>query len=230
MRDQVRFGAEQRYFPSSTGQVNTWGETEFRKSRRSWKFGSNGVTSLTHRAQTYEAERANPIGKWIGKTCYAHIKSWEWLPEAFKNRGSRACEIAGFTLGDPWNILKINLSERRASLLYYSDFWSDPFPPLCIACTVDLQAKTTRKRNYDKSFNPPILHRKELLLPPDEPHRNKFAHLTEVLENLGVYRDSFQIGFRKQWAARLSEAGLRIENYRVIQLPSATESGDRNPW
>lgn len=188
------------------------------------------LARLAHHTETYETEGANPIGKWVGSTCYAHIKSWEWLPADFKHRISKACEIAGLTVGDSWNVVKINLHEYRVSLLYYSDFWSDPFPPLSIVYTVDLQAKTTRQRNYDKSSNPPILHRKELLLPPDDPHRSKFAHLTAVLEKLGVYRNSFQIGFRQQWAARLYEAGIRIENYHVIELSSEPESGDFQPW
>ena len=164
MRDRVRPDAERRYFLPSNGGFGraycpdqpTPRAKRIREEKR--HFGNRDVprnleamelARLAHHTETYETEEANPIGKWIGSTCYAHIKSWEWLPVDFKHRISKSCGIAGLTLGDPWNVVKINLHAHRVSLLYYSDFWSDPFPPLCIACTVDLQAKTTRKRNYD---------------------------------------------------------------------------------
>ena len=68
-------------------------------------------------------------------------------------------------------------------------------------------------RDYTRQPNPPILHRKELLLPLDDPRRDEFAHLTEVLEADGLFQDSRRIGYRRQWEALLAEKGWSITGH-----------------
>lgn len=174
--------------------------------------------------------RKFPAGKWIGPTVYTHLCSLGWLPHELAQELDQACKDSGLRLGHPWNVVKINSREHRVSLLHYAAFWSDPFPALRLAHSVDLHMRTERRRDYSTSSNPPILHRKELLLPPDEPRRAKFAQLTAELEKRGMYRDAHRIGFRRQWAARLSGAGLQIRDHRVVEVSARSDAGDEMPW
>jgi hypothetical protein len=51
------------------------------------------------------------------------------------------------------------------------DFENDPFPTLNGSWTVDPQNGAVSFRSYSSSLNPPILHRKELLVTADHPDR-----------------------------------------------------------
>ncbi|MDD5391703.1 MAG: DNA phosphorothioation-associated putative methyltransferase [Thiothrix sp.] len=70
--------------------------------------------------------------------------------------------------------------------------------------------------NYNN--NPPILHRKELLLPPDHPDIPKFAALTKQLEDAGLFKDSRKIGYKKQWEERLRNAGYKVVDHQLVRL------------
>jgi len=48
-------------------------------------------------------------------------------------------------------------------------------------------------------MNPPILHRKETFLPPDDPRRERFARLTRQEEKYGLYAETSTIGTREGW-------------------------------
>jgi DNA phosphorothioation-associated putative methyltransferase len=74
-------------------------------------------------------------------------------------------------------------------------------------------------RDFSSSENPPILHRKELLLPRDDRRRPKFAALSDALDGLGMFVDNHKIGFRKAWQRRLEEAGIVILDHQIA--PSA---------
>lgn len=171
-----------------------------------------------------------PAGKWLGFTVYLHISCLEAVPFKWKMEVHKACEIASIHLDCAWNVIKINFPQHRISILHYASFWSDPFPPLQEACSVDLSSGSARRRNYADSSNPPILHRKELLLLPEDERRVKFSKLTADLQQRGMYRNAHQIGFLGQWAARLSEAGLKIHDHRVLEMPRSRDLGDELPW
>ncbi len=179
----------------------------------------NGVSSMSHRA----------VGKRIRGTVYVHVSAIGWLSEEYAQLIEQACALKGVILGESYNVVKINAHQHRVSLLHYGDFVADPFPALMAAYTIDIDARHGRKTNYAKSDNPPILHRKELLLAPDNPHIPEFSRLTDELEKLGLFKNNRQIGFRKQWSRRLSEAGVRIKSHRVIKVSaSSTAKGDQS--
>ena len=69
------------------------------------------------------------------------------------------------------NVVKINRHKRRLSFLQYLDFDEDPFPTLNGAWAIDLHRNVVTFRSYASSLNPPILHRKELLVPNEHPGR-----------------------------------------------------------
>jgi hypothetical protein len=56
--------------------------------------------------------------------------------------------------------------------------------------------------------NPPILHRKEIILPSDHPLHASFARLTAQEEKHGLLADPATIGTRDGWQRCLAIAGL----------------------
>uniref|UniRef100_UPI0025F6B75F DNA phosphorothioation-associated putative methyltransferase n=1 Tax=Thiocapsa sp. TaxID=2024551 RepID=UPI0025F6B75F len=76
----------------------------------------------------------------------------------------------------------------------------------------------TGYRTYEDSLNPPILHRKELLLPGDHPGRADYVALTEQAEAIGLFDDPKRIGYRRQWEALVADAGYRIEGHTLVPI------------
>ncbi len=92
--------------------------------------------------------------------------------------------------------------------------------------TVDPEAGTATLRTYADSLNPPILHRKELLLPADHPRRAEFAALTEACEAIGLFDEPTRIGYRRQWLDLVREKGYRIEDHALVPLGNTEGDGD----
>lgn len=153
-------------------------------------------------------------GKCVGGVRYLHVLALSAMPIDARGRIAEAEQIASLAKSE-WNVVKLVERENKVSLLNYAAFFEDPFPPLAAAWAVDLDARAVRKLTYDLNNNPPILHRKELLLPANHPQRARFEHLTEGLESYGLYTNTRNIGRRRAWNARLAEAGIWIDDHKV---------------
>jgi len=153
-------------------------------------------------------------GKRVGGVRYLHALALSAMPVNARDRIAAAERIAGLDWHD-WNVVKLADREKKVSLLHYAAFLEDPFPPLVTAWAVDLDLGAVRKLTYEVNENPPILHRKELLLPANHPQRARFEQLTAELEKYGVYRDPGNIGRRRAWEARLAEAGVWVDDHEV---------------
>lgn len=119
---------------------------------------------------------------------------------------------------DDFNVIKIGEISGQVSLLHYPTFFDEAFPPLAQYWTVDVEASTARRRTYADSLNPPILHRKELLLPVDHPNRAKFEALTRAAEQIGLFDDPVRIGFRQAWNALLVEKGYKVVGHDLVPV------------
>ena len=106
----------------------------------------------------------------------------------------------------PFNVVKLD-SGRRISFLCYEPF-EVPFPELLTAESCDLARGTIRRINFAERSNPPILHRKELLLPAEHPLVPEALCLTRRLERRGAFRDVTTIGTRLGWQRRLTDLGI----------------------
>src|SRR5262249_3924286 len=73
--------------------------------------------------------------------------------------------------------------------------------------------------------NPPILHRKETLLPDDHPSRPALAALTAAAERLGLFADPKDIGTRRAWEGRLARLGVRVEGHQLVEVRNAAADG-----
>jgi DNA phosphorothioation-associated putative methyltransferase len=151
-------------------------------------------------------------GKRVGGFFYFHRVSLDLVPEEAK----RAVEEAAARADFDWNVVKY--SPSRLSLLLYEDFDNAAFPALLMAASYDRGTGTFRVTDYSRRANPPILHRKETLLPPDDPRLPAFLAITRKAEEKGLFADSKRIGMREAWQKKLAEAGLRVEGAKVVSI------------
>ena len=124
-------------------------------------------------------------GKSVGGYNYVHITLLSLLKERFSHINFNTL------LNYDFNVIKYSLRGETFSFLEYKEFLESEFPELvCSTLVTDTNDFSSNKlRNYSLS-NPPILHRKELLLPPDHPDIPKFAALTKQLEEAGLFKES----------------------------------------
>ena len=116
-----------------------------------------------------------------------------------------------------WSVLKVSeKDEETFSFLDYQDFSIAAFPELRASLRVNLSEAGTKLRSYS-DVNPPILHRKELLLSPDDPSRDDYVKLTQFLERQGLFKDMASKGTRRVWNETLAEAGFAVEGSRIVQ-------------
>lgn len=130
---------------------------------------------------------------------------------------ARAQAIANLS-ADDFNVIKVSDSGTQMSLLDYPTFFDEAFPPLTRYWTVDLDGGTAKHRTYAGSLNPPILHRKELLIPPEHPDWERFEALTSAAEQIGLFDDSVRIGFKQAWEALLVQKGYKVVGHDLVPI------------
>ena len=162
-------------------------------------------------------------GKQVGGRIYIHRLAHALLPASLAEIADAALAASPDAAATA-NVLKLDEAARMVSALNYPDFFSAAFPELREAWRIDLSDGRVSYRNYADSLNPPILHRKELLLPQDHPDRPRFAALTRQAESLGLFVESRSIGFREAWAARIAAAGYRIDGHELLPLGNTVGS------
>lgn len=158
------------------------------------------------------------IGKLVVNNLYIHKEAKASLPRhLFDILISAEDILEKQKINLEYNAIKIARNKTAISLLHYEPF-TFSFPTLIESYTVNLLSKQVIRKSYVEQNNPPILHRKELLLPPDHPDIPKFAALTKQLEDAGLFKDSRKIGYKKQWEERLRNAGYKVVDHQLVRL------------
>lgn len=158
-------------------------------------------------------------GKFVHSSRYLHIKAFDSLSLADLELIANAEKLAQVTKGINYNVVRISENKESISLLHYPGFFDQPFPKLNASWRVELHgAGRIHHRSYADSLNPPILHRKELLLPPDHKEILKFQTLTNTAETLGLFDDPSRIGFQNQWEKLIAEKGYRLFDCEFVPL------------
>ena len=152
----------------------------------------------------YSRLKSTGRGKHIGPFSYYHMELVSRIPEAVARL--TAVRMVADVGKQQFNVVKLD-SARRISFLLYADF-DVPFPALLASVSCNLDRGSIRHTDYARRRNPPILHRKELLLPQDHPLVPEAVDLTKRLEQLGAFVDTAPIGTRLGWQRRLNELGL----------------------
>ena len=129
---------------------------------------------------------------------------------------------------DDFNVIRFARKRQEIALLKYRRFFEDPFPCLEAAHLVDLSNKSVQRTEFSSRANPPILHRKELLLPSSHPERSKFSELTRAIAARGLFVDSAKIGNKKQWEDRLAKQGVQIVDHVLKSAKAVSEVVNQN--
>ena len=121
-------------------------------------------------------------------------------------------------IGEQFNVIKLHTGLPKISFLSYPEFFAKPHPSLSSAVVVDLTSGKIRRDEYHSRPNPPILHRKETLLPADHPEYPRFSELTRAEENAGLLNETSRIGFKLNWEQLLVGRKLAIRGHSVVTL------------
>ncbi|WP_194715671.1 DNA phosphorothioation-associated putative methyltransferase [Noviherbaspirillum soli] len=158
------------------------------------------------------------FGKFVGGNLYVHTSCLERLPTKWQDAVASAASLAGVSPDLDFNVVKLGNEVDELSLLAYRDFFDDPFPALAHSWRVSLGRNTVLHRTYEESGNPPILHRKELLLALSHPRRTEYQLITDTAETLGLFNKTNRIGFREHWHTLIHERGFTLQNGQFVPI------------
>lgn len=120
-------------------------------------------------------------------------------------------------------VIKIHRRTGKLSYLVYPDFDDDPHPALHRSFRLNLRTRQLDCYDYATTVNPPVLHRKETFLHPDDERRVKFARLTAQEDKHELLEEASGIGTRDGWARRLAERGFTLKGHRLVKAAGPTE-------
>ncbi|HCZ17668.1 MAG TPA: peptidase m15a [Candidatus Accumulibacter sp.] len=162
----------------------------------------------------------SPPGKTIVDEFYVHFSALEHVEnEATKLRIQQAIAAMVASVEEAPNVAKVNLRSGRVSLLAYPEFFESAFPTLAAAWIFQPGPVSTASfRSYRDTINPPILHRKELLVASSHPERAVWAALTSTAERLGLFDEPSTIGFRLNWNRLIESKGYRLVGDQFVPL------------
>jgi DNA phosphorothioation-associated putative methyltransferase len=177
------------------------------------------------------------VGKRVGGALYVHasalvpstyalVQRALALVAAAQRSPSAQNPPATGALDELTTVCKFQDREPVVSLLLYPGFWTQGFPQLAAAWTVDLSAASVSQRSYDPAANPPILHRKEQMIAADHPQHGPFARLTAQAEAAQLFADQAIIGHALAWQEELAARGLCVQGHQLVAADVAADPRD----
>ncbi|MVF23126.1 DNA phosphorothioation-associated putative methyltransferase [Methylocaldum sp. BRCS4] len=164
------------------------------------------------------------VGKNVAQNLYIHLSALDPNDKERRELILTASALTDTCPGQDFNVVKFSHDSARLTLLDYPGFFEEGFPALKRYWTVDLGNGTVHLRAYEGSLNPPILHRKELLLTLEHPQFAEFAALTSAAEQIGLFDDTTRIGFQQAWSTLLAQKGYRVVGHQLV--PIGNEESD----
>lgn len=166
----------------------------------------------------YVNARSSGIGKQTPSALYVHLSAMAEIPPVLQVYEGCARVLAG-TIASA-NMIKLSIVEPQVSYLTYPNFDKDAHPTLQSAVTVNLRKLRVDWRDYSRSDNPPLLHRKEEFLALEHPKRALYERLTRAEIRAGLYEHPERIGTLKGWQATLEQAGVHVRGHRLTRARS----------
>lgn len=177
------------------------------------------------------------MGKRVGGALYVHASALVPSTQALVQRALALVAAAQSSpsaqpppetgaLDELTTVCKFQDREPVVSLLLYPGFWTQGFPQLAAAWTVDLSAASVSQRTYDPAANPPILHRKEQMIAADHPQHGLFARLTAQAEAAQLFADQAIIGHTLAWQEELAARGLCVQGHQLVAADVAADPRD----
>ena len=182
--------------------------------------------SAGDQAAVDRACRDAPVGKLLPDALYVHHTAVGHLPPLLRVYEGCARQLAGEVSG--LTLVKLSRRRPRVSYLVYESFDRVAHPALQSSIVADLKGLRLHYRDYTRSANPPVLHRKERFVAEDYPARPRFARLTAREERLGLLDATTTIGTRDGWSRTLADHRVTIRGHRVLPLP-APDAGPATP-
>ena len=184
----------------------------------SYKSGCTEADALLFSAGNQDAVdracRNASVGKLLPDALYVHHTAVEHLPPVLRVYEACGRKLAGTVAG--LTLVKLFRRRARVSYLAYEDFDRVGHPMLQTAVIADLKRLDLHFRDYTRSANPPVLHRKELFVADDYPARQRFARLTAHEEKMGLLAERNTIGTRDGWLAVLAQRDVSICGHRIV--------------
>ena len=115
-----------------------------------------------------------------------------------------------------WTVIKLQTNNFAVSLLNYPEFYDNSYPELKSSFNIDFE-QDRYKRNKFTNNNPPILHRKETMVAPEDSSYEEFCIITREGEEAGLYENSKIIGFKQTWEALIHERGYELVDGRLFR-------------
>ncbi|WP_102417218.1 DNA phosphorothioation-associated putative methyltransferase [Mycobacterium sp. 4858] len=159
--------------------------------------------------------RSASIGKQTPSALYVHRSALGHLPPVLRVYEACGRVLAGTV--EHANMVKLSVTEPQVSYLSYPDFDRDPHPTLRSAITVNLRKLSVDWRDYSRSDNPPLLHRKEEFLGAEHPRRSLYERLTRAEMRAGLYEHPEHIGTLKGWLATMDSVGVSLRGHRLMR-------------
>ena len=185
-------------------------------------FGSYQAASTTSDLMLFNLGRSgfinlccqnSKIGLLDDKFLTIHISALESLDtmlRLYEGCVSRTIGRMGATL------IRFHLHKPKITYLFYPEFDTDPHPKLQTSMQIDLRDLHLQHKDYSKSDNPPILHRKDAYITPDYPLYEKFAKLNKQELSWGLLDDSKAISHLKGWQEVLKNHCTELQGHRLI--------------
>jgi DNA phosphorothioation-associated putative methyltransferase len=162
------------------------------------------------------------LGKTVGKRHYVHSSRTDEFEPALSELVVRAKSVIESRQEVTYNVVRIDPVHDEVAFLYYPQLGLEPFPTLATSWRVHLPSQLVTHRRYDASLNPPILHRTELILPPDHPAQERCRLLTKTCEGIGLFENPSIIGFKRAWLELIQQKGYMLSQFELIPLANAT--------
>ena len=155
------------------------------------------------------------VGKLLPDALYVHHTAINQLPPVLRVYEGCGRQLAGSV--EQLTLIKLFRRRARVSYLAYDDFDRVAHPVLRSAVVADLKRLNIHYRDYTRTANPPVMHRKELFVSADYPARPRFACLTAREDALGLLAETNTIGTQVGWQAVLTNHGLSIRGHRIYR-------------
>lgn len=174
-----------------------------------------------------EAIRLIEGGKRVGDAVYLHEALLASQPAAVQELSAAAASRVNIP-ATAFNVIRFSTRRPEVAFLYYPDFFVEPFPALRSSWLIRLSTAQTTHSDFSAQDNPPILHRKELLLPAAHRDRARFARLTAALDDCQAFDFApHLIGRRAYWNETLASLGLGVDGDEVIRITARPDDGPR---
>lgn len=162
-------------------------------------------------AMIFMNARSSVIGKQTPSALYVHRSALAELPPVLQVYEGCAGVLAGTI--EHANIIKLSVTQPQVSYLSYPQFDRAAHPTLASAVTVNLRKLTVDWRDYSRTENPPLLHRKEEFLSKDDPRRRLYERLTRAEMRAGLYEHPERIGTLAGWRQVLTDHGVSVHGH-----------------